>query len=128
MSFHPQPQNMLYDKKVALLFHRKRNLFFEQKVGVDVKFVEISVPSKWNGMLGHSLGGEVFFFFAALHCSLLELKALFVLLTWNYYLLHSRGTWEAIRAVIRKHETFDIIWGKKLFLINCGPCWIWGQN
>ena len=38
-------------------------------------------------MLHHSLGGEVIFFFAALYCSLLELNALFVLLTWNYCLL-----------------------------------------
>ena len=32
------------------------------------------------GMLRHSLGGEVIFFFAALYCFLLELNALFVLM------------------------------------------------
>ena len=47
-------------------------------------------------MLRHSLGGEVIFFFTALNCSLLELKALFVLLTKIIACLHSRGTREAV--------------------------------
>ena len=38
-------------------------------------------------MLRHSIEGEVIFFFAALFCSLLELIALFGLLTLNYYQL-----------------------------------------
>ena len=42
---------------------------------------------KQNGMLRHSSGGEVIFFFAVLYCSLPELNTLFVLLTWNYCLL-----------------------------------------
>ena len=79
-----------------------------------------------NGMLRHSLAGEVIFFFETLYCSVFEINALFVLLTWNYCLLaeivettlvvsrfrflrvrspisaclHSQGTWEAKRAVI----------------------------
>ena len=34
------------------------------------------MPSRKNGMLHHSLGGEVIFFFAALYCSCLGFNAL----------------------------------------------------
>ena len=57
--------------------------------------------NKVNGILRHSLGrGVFFFFFAAFYCSCLKFDALFVLLFWNYCCLHSRHKREAIRAVI----------------------------
>ena len=53
----------IFLKSFSKYLHNKTENFFTQ----------------FTGMFRHSLG--------ALYCSLLELKALFVLLTWNYWLL-----------------------------------------
>ena len=60
----------------------------QQVLGIDNLTIWKTMPfSSKNGMLHHSYGGKVIFFFGLFYCSLLELNALFVLLSRNYWLL-----------------------------------------
>ena len=77
-----------------------------------------SVRMTVNGMLCHSLGEEAIFFFWALIAPSLNLMP--CLSSWLEIIacLHSWGMREAIGQLFEgKH-----------FLINSGPCWIWGRN
>ena len=72
----------------------------------------------WNGMLPHSLGGEIHFFFEAFFA--LSLNLMPYLSTWLEIVacLHSRGTREAIRPAISRKEDKEGI-QFKVGAINC---------